>query len=78
MSTNTHTSNLSLSCYLPEDFHKLWLKPFRAESTHPENWPKRPTPKIGRNNPGRNDPGPNDPNSFVILALPQLLRIICH
>ena len=44
--------NLSLSCYLLEDFHKLWPKRLRAESTHPENWPKRPTYQ------GRNDPPP--------------------
>ena len=55
MSTNTHVLqkiNLSLSCYLPEYFHKLWPKRLRAESTHPENWPKRPTYQ------GRNDPPP--------------------
>ena len=44
--------NLSLSYYLPEDFHILWPKRLRAESTHPENWPKRPTYQ------GRNDPPP--------------------
>ena len=42
-----------LSYYLPEDFHILWPKRLRAESTHPENWPKRPTYQ------GRNDPPPN-------------------
>ena len=55
MSTKTHALqqiNLSLSCYLPEDFHKPWPKRLRAESTHPENWPKRPTYQ------GRNDPPP--------------------
>ena len=55
MSTKTHvlkTVNLSFSCYLPEDFHKLWPKRLRAESTHPENWPKRPTYQR------RNDPPP--------------------
>ena len=55
MSKKTHVLqkiNLSLSCYLPEDFHKLWPKRLRAESTHPENWPKRPTYQ------GRNDPSP--------------------
>ena len=35
--------NLSLSYYLPEDFHILWQKRLGAESTHPENWSKRPT-----------------------------------
>ena len=40
------------SCYLPEDFHKLWPKRLRAESTHPENWPKRPIYQ------GRNAPPP--------------------
>ena len=43
------------SYYLPEDFHILWPKRLRAESTHPENWPKRPTYQ------GRNDPPPNWP-----------------
>ena len=40
--------------YLPEDSHidLLWPKRLRAESTHPENWPKRPTYQ------GRNDPPP--------------------
>ena len=75
MSTKTHVLkkiDLSLSYYyLPYDFHILWPKRLRAESTHPENWPKRPTyivprpkrptPKIGRNDPGRNDSGRNDP-----------------
>ena len=37
---------------LLEDFHKLWTKRLRAESTHQENWPKRPTYQ------GRNDPPP--------------------
>ena len=37
---------------IPEDFHILWPKRLRAESTHPENWPKRPTYQ------GRNDPPP--------------------
>ena len=32
----------------------------RAESTHLPR-PKRPIPKLGRNDPGRNDPGRNDP-----------------
>ena len=41
-----------LSYYLPEDFHILWPKRLRAESSHPENWPKRPTYQ------GRNDPPP--------------------
>ena len=55
MSTNTHvlqTIKLSFSCYLPEDLYKLWPKRLRAESTHPENWPKRPTYQ------GRIDPPP--------------------
>ena len=48
MSTKTHVLkkiNLSLSYYFI-----LWPKRLRAESTHPENWPKRPTYQ------GRNDP----------------------
>ena len=44
--------NLSSCYYLPEDFHIIWPKRPRAESTHPENWPKRPTYQ------GRNDPPP--------------------
>ena len=55
MSTKTHVLkkiDLCLSNYLPEDFHILWPKRLRAESTHPENWPKRPTYQ------GRNDPPP--------------------
>ena len=53
MSTKTHVlKKISLSYYLPEDFHILWPKRLRAESTHPENWPKRPTYQ------GRNDPPP--------------------
>ena len=55
MSTKTHVLkkiDLSLSYYLPEDFHILWPKRLRAESTHPENWPKRSTYQ------GRNDPPP--------------------
>ena len=55
MSTKTHILkkiDLSLSYYLPEDFQILWPKRLRAESTHPENWPKRPTYQ------GRNDPPP--------------------
>ena len=43
---------LSLSYYLLENFNILWPKRLRAESTHPENWPKRPTYQ------GRNDPPP--------------------
>ena len=35
-------------------------KRLRAETTHLLR-PKRPTPKIGRNDPGRNDPGPKRP-----------------
>ena len=67
MSTKTYVLkiDLSLSYYLPEDFHILWPKRLRAESTHPKNWPKRPTPKIGRNDPGRNDSGRNDPGFTV-------------
>ena len=55
MSTKTHVLkkiDLSLSYYLPEDFHILWPKRLGAESTHPKNWPKRPTYQ------GRNDPPP--------------------
>ena len=55
MSTKTHVLkkiDLSWSYYLPEDFRILWPKRLRAESTHPENWPKRPTYQ------GRNDPPP--------------------
>ena len=55
MSMKTHILkkiDLSLSYYLPEDFHILRPKRPRAESTHPENWPKRPTYQ------GRNDPPP--------------------
>ena len=55
MSTKTQVLKkieLSLSYYLPEDFHIVWPKRLRAESTHPENWPKRPTYQ------GRNDPPP--------------------
>ena len=44
--------SIYLSYYLPEDFYILWPKRLRAESTHPENWPKRPTYQ------GRNDPPP--------------------
>ena len=51
MSTKTHVLkiDLSLSYYLPEE---LWPKRLRAESTHPEKWPKRPTFQ------GRNDTPP--------------------
>ena len=55
MSTKTHVLkkiDLSWSYYLPEDLHILWTKRLRAELTHPENWPKRPTYQ------GRNDPPP--------------------
>ena len=84
MSTKTHVLkkiDLSLSYYLPYDFHILWPKRLRAESTHPENWPKRPTYQ------GRNDPPPklaettqaettqaettqgrNDPDSYPYLV----------
>ena len=84
MSTKTHVLkkiDLSLSYNLPEDFHILWPKRLRAESTHPENWPKRPTYQ------GRNDPPPklaettqaettqaektqgrNDPDSFHLCG----------
>ena len=91
MSTKTHALqqiNLSLSCYLPEDFHKPWPKRLRAESTHPENWPKRPTYQ-GRNDPppklaettqaettqGRNDPGPKRPGFSGSTMLTTHLKI---
>ena len=88
MSPKTQVLNkieLSLSYYLPEDFHIVWPKRLRAESTHPENWPKRPTYQ------GRNDPPPklaettqaettqaettqgrNDPDSLVPYLEPLL------
>ena len=45
----------------------------RAETTHLLR-PKRPTPKIGRNDPGRNDPaettqGRNDPASMIVVSV---------
>ena len=61
---------LSLSVYLstclsacPKQstfWYRLRPKRPRAESTHLLRQ-KRPTPKLGRNDPGRNDPGRNDP-----------------
>ena len=36
----------------------------RAETIH-KTRPKRPTPKIGRNDPGRNDPGPKRPGTYL-------------
>ena len=85
MSKKTHVLqriNLSLSCYLPEDFHKLWPKRLRAEST-PRKLaetthlprPKRPIPKIGRNDPGRNDPGPKRPGFMTNWCMHLRLRI---
>ena len=52
-STKTHAFkkiNSSLRYYLPVYYHILWPKRLRTESTHTENWPKRP------NYQGRNDP----------------------
>ena len=42
-------NNLSSSFDYLIYFRKLWPKRLRAESTYQENWPERPTPKIGRN-----------------------------
>ena len=74
MSKKTHVLqkiNLSLSCYLPEDFHKLWPKRLRAESTCPENWLKRPIyqgqndlpQKLAETTQSETTQGRNDPDS---------------
>ena len=68
LSPNLKSARLSLS-YL-NSFYRLWPKLHRAETTQGLRklaetthlpMPKRPTLKIGQNEPGQNDPGRNDP-----------------
>ena len=49
----------------------------RAESTHLPR-PKRPTPKLGRNDPGRNDPGPKRPGFVTRIRSHYLLDVCLH